>query len=270
MAFDPEDQEIIRLLNKLKDAEGEYPKHMLVARRGHFLKRIGEVGLGIPAKAEIQDAAKDVKASHISPTTSALVETALVVAIIAEATTVAYFYRDRLADFFRRAVRDQRVQEVTPPPVIPTSFEILQEISPTPALTVTVPSSTIWSPSTPTEIPLMPTSTPIPGVIPDVVDNNNSITTAATAEVSVVDATPGPIDSSVSNGNNGINTIAAGEANVVNATPGPSDSSGNNGNNGNHYGQTPWPERTKENGNNPSPPNDNNGRPHQDNENNPP
>jgi hypothetical protein len=238
MDVDPEDQEIIRLLTKIKEAEAEYPEHLLVERRRSYLKRMGEVSLGIPAETGIKDAPKDVKPTNISPATTTLVETALVIAIIAEAGTVAYFYRDRLTDFFRRVVAEPRVQEVTPSPVVTTSFEI-QAIVPSPALTVTVPSATIWSPPSPTGVAVTPTGTPAPDVIPGVVDNN------------------------------GISTAATGEVNVLNATPGPNDSSVNNGNNGNHYGQTPRPERTKENGNNP-PPNDNNDIPHQDNENKPP
>lgn len=238
MDVDPEDQEIIRLLTKIKDAEGEYPEHMLVERRRNYLKRMGEIGLGIPADTGIKDAAKDVKPSHISPATSTFVETALVVAILVEASTVAYFYRDELADFFRRAITEPRAQEVTPPPVAPTSLEI-RAIAPSPALTATVPSATIWSPPTPTGIFVTPTGTPIPGVIPGVVDTNS------------------------------INTVTTGEVNLLNATPGPNDSSGNNGNNGNHYGQTPKPERTKENGNNPVP-KDNEDKPPKENEDKPP
>lgn len=227
MEFGPEDQEIIRLLTKIKDAEGEYPQHMLVQRRRHFLKQMGAISPGIAADSGIKDAAKDVKPSHISPTISALVETALVVAIVAEASTVAYFYRDRLVDFILRAVTEPRVQEVTPPPVAPTSLEI-KKITPSPALTLTVSSTTTWSPPTSTGMVVTPTGTPLPGAIPGVVDN--------------------------------INTVTPDEVNLLNATPGPTDSSGNNGNNGNHYGQTPRPERTKENGNNP-PPKDNDDKP---------
>lgn len=236
MEFDPEDQEIIRLLTKIKEAEGEYPEHMLVARRRSYLKRMVEISLGIPLEPAIDKAAKNVKPSQISPATSTLVETALVVMIIAEASTVAYFYRTELADFFRRAFTEPRVQEVTPPAAVETLLEI-QEITPSPALTVTVPPATNWSPPSPTGIAVTPTGTPLPGVLPGVVDN--------------------------------INTVTPGEANLLNATPGPIDSSGNNGNNGNHYGQTPKPERTKENGNNP-PPKEDNDKPPKDNEDKPP
>jgi hypothetical protein len=242
MDLDPEDQEIIRLLGKIKDVEGGYPEHMLVSRRHSYLKRMAEINLGIPADTGLRDAIKDVKPSHISPATSTLMETALVVAIIAEASTVAYFYRDRLADFFRRTSLEPRRQEVTPPAAVETLPEV-QEITPSSALTVTVPSATTWSPPTPAGITITPTGTPFPEVIPSVVDN--------------------------------INTVTPGEVNLLNATPGPNDSGGNNGNNGNHYGQTPKPERTKEKGNNPppkedKPPKDKEDKPPKENEDKPP
>jgi hypothetical protein len=217
MDVDPEDQEIIRLLTKIKDAEGEYPEQMLVARRHHFLKRMGEVSLGIPADMGIKNVANDVNPFHISPTTTMLVETALVVVIIAEASTVSYFYRDRLTDFFHRAVTEPRVQEVTPSLVVPTTLEI-QEIAPLPALTITVPAAATWSPPNSTGMVITPTGTALPEIIPGVGDD--------------------------------INTVTPAEGNVLNATAGPNDSSLNHGN---HYGQTPKPERTKENGNNPPP-----------------
>jgi hypothetical protein len=249
MDLDPEDQEIIRLLGRIKDVEGGYPEHMLVSQRHSYLKRLAEINLGIPADMGPRDAVKDVKPSHISPATSTLVEAALVVAIIAEASTVAYFYRDRLADFFRRTSVEPGRQEVTPPPAVETLPEI-QEITPSSALTVTVPSATTWSSPAPAGITITPTGTPLPEVIPSVVDS--------------------------------INTLTPGEVNLLNTTPGPNDS-GNNGNNGNHYGQTPKPERTKENGNNPppkedkppkgnedKPPKDNNDKPPKDNNGKPP
>jgi hypothetical protein len=135
MDVDPEDQEVIRLLTKMKGAEAGYPEHMLVQRRRSYLRRMREVGLGIPADTAVRDAAKDIKPSHISPATSTLVETALVIAIIAEASTMAYFYRHRLTDFVRRVVAEPGVQEVTPLPVGTSSSEIQSDM--------TIPSGTI-------------------------------------------------------------------------------------------------------------------------------
>src|SRR5512147_1397942 len=119
MEFDPEDQEIVKLLSKLKDADAKYPEDLLAARRRSYLKGISEVGLGVVAEKEIEQVAKDIKPpTSVAPVSSTLLEIALVVAIIAESGAVAYFYRDKLADFFRTISAEARGQEVTAPPVV--------------------------------------------------------------------------------------------------------------------------------------------------------
>lgn len=236
MGFDPEDQEIIRALTKLKETGENYPEEMLAARRRSYLKRMNEIGLGTSADTGMKQAAKQVKTPTIAPITSAILEAALVVAIIAETGAVAYFYRDKLADLFKTISASARVQEVTPLPVVTNSLEI-QGVAPSPAL----PSATIIGTPSPTASSIPLTGTPIPGVVNE--NNNNS------GGVNLLNSTPAPNNGNTSNGNN--------------------ENGGNNGNNGHHYGQTPKPERTKENGNNPPPKQDNN-QPSKNNNNAPP
>ena len=151
-----------------------------------------------------------------------ILEVALLVAIVAEASALAYFYRDKVADVFRSISSPSQVQEIASPPVATFPFPEL-EIS-------EIPSSVIPT-GTASE---MATSTQTPGVADDPSSDNGALTvTDSTSEPSVnTDSTPDP---GVNNENNG-----------------------NNGNNGNHYGQTPRPERTKDNNDNQRP-NDNNG-----------
>lgn len=163
MEFDLQDQEIIKLLTKLKDARAEYPQGLLAARRQTYLKRMAEIGLGIGANTGIENAAKNGKVPSPSPATSTLLETALVVAIIAEAGTAAYFYRDKLADFFQTITTSTRVQEVTTPPIF-TTLEV-QGVTLSPVVTPTFLSPTISE--SPTGIAITPTTTPNPGVIDD-------------------------------------------------------------------------------------------------------
>ncbi|HSB02208.1 MAG TPA: hypothetical protein VLE49_16280 [Anaerolineales bacterium] len=197
MEFDPQDQDIIRLLTKLKDVQGEYPEKMLLARRQSYLKRIMELEVGMSGGKAIRNASQNTKP------VSTLLETALIVAIVAEASVMAYFYRDKLADFVQTITTGARTEQGTPR-VIPTALEG-QGITPSPAITSTAATASL------AVITDTPINTPIPGIAGD---NNNT--------------TPG-----------------------VSSTPVP------NGNNGNHYGQTPKPERTKENnGNNDKPPKD--------------
>lgn len=195
MEFDPKDQDIIHLLTKLKDADAKYPEHMLVARRRSFLKQMTDVGLGIGIAAGIKRGLEKAKIPKISSFTGTLLETVLIAVIVVETSAMAYFHREKLADFFRTIAATSRVEEVTPPPMISTALEV-QSVSPSPAVVSPIASAT----------PL--TGTPVPG-----------------------------------------NTL---EVNQSSSTPDPK------GNNGNHYGQTPKPERTKENnGNNNKPPKEN-------------
>ena len=178
MGFDTQDKEIVRLLTKLKDTDRKYPPDLLAARRQGYLKQMGQIGLGIGVGAGIKNAVKGGKAPAFSSATSTILESALVLAIVAESGTVAYFYRDKLADIFKTITNEAGIQQVTPPPVH-TELGI-QGVTPSPALTATLPSVTLSVSPTGTAL----TSTPVPGVVED----NNTISG---------DSTPAP------NGNNG-------------------------------------------------------------------
>jgi hypothetical protein len=178
MGFDAQDKEIVRLLTKLKDTDGKYPPDLFAARRQGYLKQMGQIGLGMGVGAGIKNAVKSGKAPVLSSATSAVLESALVVAIVAEAGTVAYFYRDKLADLFQTITNEASGQEVTPPPVH-TELEI-QGVTPSHAVTATLPSVTLSVSPSGTEL----TSTPVPGGAED----SNTIS---------ANSTPAP------NGNNG-------------------------------------------------------------------
>ena len=211
MGFDAQDKEIVRLLTKLKDTDGKYPPDLLASRRQHYLKQMGQIGLGMGIGAGIKNAGK---APALSATTSTILESALVVAIVAEVGTVAYFYRDKLTEIVQTITTESRVQEVTTSPSPVQAGQEIQGVNPSPAIISTLPSATLSASPTIVES----SSTPIP----DVVEQNNSVSASS--------------------------------------TPAPNVNNGNNGTNGNHYGQTPKPQRTKEpknNGNNDNPPKDN-------------
>ena len=104
MGFDPEDQEVIRHLRKLSQADNEYPPKLLASRRQRFLRQMGEVSLGMGAGVSQQQAIKNIKAPPTTPIASTLLETILVVAIVAEAGAVTYFYRDKLATILKAFV----------------------------------------------------------------------------------------------------------------------------------------------------------------------
>ena len=195
MEFDPQDRKVVELLTKLKGTNEGYPSDMLAARRQAYLNNMARAGLG--TGTALKQTLKNGNATGAAPiSASTLLEVALVVAMVAEASALAYFYRDKIVGVFQSTSTKSNVQEIASPPAITSPFPKL-EIS-------EVPSSAI------------PTSTPVPGITDDLTSNNNDTATLT-----------GP-------------------------TPDL------NGNNGNHYGQTPKPERTKDNNDN-QPPEDNPG-----------
>lgn len=211
MDFDPQDQEIIRLLTRLKDADVAYPKDMLAARRGKYLKRMSEMGSGTGGDGGIKDGPPEPMPS-LSPAASTLLEGALVIAIIAETGAMAYFYRDKLADFFQ-TITTSKVQEIPTQPVSTVALEI-QGITPSPAMISTLPSATLAA--DPTETVPVFTNTPLPGLM----DENSNVTTPANQ----TNSTPAPNAGNGNNGNNG---------NHYGQTPKPERTKENNGNNGN-------------------------------------
>ena len=161
MGFDAQDKEIVRLLTKLKDIDGKYPPDLFAARRQGYLRQMGEIALGIGVGVGIKNLAKGGKIPVLSSVTSTVLESALVVAIIAETGTVAYFYRDKLADLFQTITKEVDGHAITPPP-LHTELAI-QGVTPSRAVTATLPSATVAVSPTGTE--LSSTSTPMPGVV---------------------------------------------------------------------------------------------------------
>ena len=205
------DQEVIKLLAKLKEADSEYPQHLLAARRQKYLRRMAEIELGIP-RVEFKPATEPKIPPAPPAFNSTLLETILLVAIAVEVGALAYFNRDKLAELIQTITRAPEVGEIIAPPETMTVA--------TPDATSTLVSLTV--PLSPTEIVITSTQTPAP-------------------EALVVTITPSSSE--------GITQVAG--------TPVPNE------NNGNHYGQTPKPERTKENNGN-GPPKDNDNKPPKD------
>lgn len=208
MGFDAQDKEIVRLISKLKDADGKYPPDLLAARRQRYLKQMGQIGLGMGVGTGIKNVGKGGKTPALATTTSKVLESALLVAIVAETGTVAYFYRDKLAEIYQKIAKESRVQEVLPSPV--HTEQAIQGITPSPALSSTHPSPTLSV--SPTAIEL--SSTPIPGVV----EENNTISASST---------PAP---NVNNGNNGNNGNHYGQTPKPERTKEPKNNNNNNNN----------------------------------------
>lgn len=222
MEYDPKDSDVIQLLQKLKDANGSYPQEMLALRRQGYLGQVAEISAGASLAMALKNIAKSGgNAGGVSSATGMIVEALLVVALVAEAGAVTYFYRDKIAQYFLSVTNSNapHVQEVSNPPIMSSPVPEI-ELTPSPLM--------------------METDTLTPFVMPSL-DVTPSLELASE-----------PTNPNVrSNGSN--NQSASTQVHAVSTQAPQSPNVNNKGNNGNHYGQTPKPERTKENGYNPQP-----------------
>src|SRR5215213_1021733 len=137
MGYDAQDQEVIKLLKQLKKAGAEYPQDLLVARRQRYQVRMAQIGLGVGTNMGI----KNQRTSGPPPAAGTLLETILLVAIVAEASAVGYFYRDKVTNFLQKITSPAVVEGVSTLPV-PPGFET-QAVPPSPFLTATTISPTL-------------------------------------------------------------------------------------------------------------------------------
>ena len=221
MGFDAQDKEIVRLLTKLKETDGKYPADLFAARRQGYLKHMGEVSMGLSAGLKIKSALTSTKTPALSSVSSSVLESALLVAIVAETGTVAYFYRDQLAGFVKKVTGQAHVQQVTPSPALVQ--QEIQGVTPSRAVPSTLPSVSVSVGPTEPEA----TSTPIPEVVKD--DNPNNTPTSIEDTVSA-QSTPDP------DGNNGHH---------YGQTPKPQRTKDTTGNNNQSPKDNPKPTKTK-------------------------
>ena len=156
MEFEPQDRKVVELLTKLKSANEGYPSDMLAARRQAFLNNMAGAGLSVGTGSALNQPVKSGGGSGAAPLTlGKILEVALLVAIVAEASALAYFYRDKVAEVFRSISATSTVQEIVSPPVI---------LSPFPEFEISeIPGSALLT-GTASE---MATSTQVPGVADD-------------------------------------------------------------------------------------------------------
>jgi hypothetical protein len=228
MELNARDDEIINLLTKLKNVNETYPQELLTLRRQGYIKQIADVSAGAGLALALRSTLKGGNGVGGAPVASKLLEVLLVVAIVAEASTVAYFYRDRLAELFRTSSSGPGVEEISVPPVIESPFPTSQwTISPVATETTTKTETPIATPSF--EFAAEATNQG-GGVAVGATDQAGGVAVEATHQGSTEE---------------GSQTVS---------TPAPSDNTNDHSDNGNHYGLTPKPERTKEPaGNNNSP-----------------
>jgi hypothetical protein len=188
MEFEPEEQQVIELLAKLKNGGGTYPKKLLASRRQVFLSQMASVGVGLGIGEGIKAASKAPKAgtlAHISGiSASSVVETVLILAIVAQASVIAYAYRDKLIDLVRTISSSALIvpTEISIPVTVSSPTEVIASDTPS---VINTSTPTASASSTVTTTPaiavtdnngsetVVPGSTPAPGVTPQPTNGNN-------------------------------------------------------------------------------------------------
>lgn len=186
------DQDIIKLLSNLNKSGVPYPPDLLAARRVTFMKQAAQLANVLKPATQ---SPKGRGPKSLPPSTGALLETVLIVAIVAEAGTAAYVYRARLTDLIKSFSQSPHVADTTVPhPSIATH---------------TIQPVIIFGESL---TPIINTPTPFTLETPQLSDDNNGNNQA--------DATPIP-----DKGNNGLHL---GQTKVPDPQNGGNNSGGNN------------------------------------------
>jgi len=142
MELDPKDYDVVKMLTKLKTANDTYPTDLFASRRQNYIRRVAEIGVGLGVAAGLRSTIKSGKSGGFAPTAGGLLETALIVAIVAEASTAAYFYRDKISEIIQSYSSNPQVLEITSSPLPELIITELPEITGTPTTTET-PTGTI-------------------------------------------------------------------------------------------------------------------------------
>ena len=148
MGIDPKNNDVFQLLKKLKEDQdnGTYPQDLLAVRRQGYLKQVAAIAGGAGLASVLRNTAKSGKGAALPPVAGTLLEGLLVVAIVAEASTVAYFYRGQLAKLLQNFSNQPKVEEVTNPPVISSPIQGLG-LTPSPIVAETETETPVGTPS---------------------------------------------------------------------------------------------------------------------------
>ncbi len=116
MEVDPKDYDIVKLLTNLKKAEDQYPADLFASRRQGYVRRVAEIGVGLGVSAALKTTVKNGSGTGAATTTiGGILETILLVAIVAEASAAAYVYRDQIADVIQSFTSNSQIQEIASP-----------------------------------------------------------------------------------------------------------------------------------------------------------
>ena len=158
------EMDVLQLFEGIKDAENNYPQDLIEARRASFAKQAAAMAVLMKAGVSGASTTGAGQATTTSTTTGStaavggmsmgtLLETILVIALVAESGVAAYIYREKIADFFNPS-STPKVEQSTNPNNDPSqnfvaSDEPIMEATETPELTITVTTTVIETPVTP-------------------------------------------------------------------------------------------------------------------------
>jgi hypothetical protein len=183
MEFDEKDAEVIQLLTQLKNVEGGYPVEMMAVRRQRYMKQLAGLGVGLGAADALKHTLRGGGGSAIPPIASTLLETILIVAIVAEAAAVTLINREKLTDLILSISNQPTVEQV-----VSTPIEIAGPLTELAISTIVEPTVTVTTVTvTPlaTSSPALLSITSVPGFenggstlqavsTPNVQDNNGN------------------------------------------------------------------------------------------------
>jgi len=158
------DKDVLQLLANLKNTQSAYPEDMIKSRRDDFTKQAAALAVLMKAGGSTATATGSGQAVSTTAATSSsaasgiggaslgtILETALVVAIVAEAGIATYVYREKIAEFINSTFGPKVEQVANPPDNSPEAIPSIESVTgiPTESPTATV-----------TESPLPPSFTP--------------------------------------------------------------------------------------------------------------
>ena len=162
------DKEVLQLLTKIKMSDSHYPQDMIESRRDMFTKQAAAMAVLMKAGLNGTNGTGASQTATSATTTSSstatgiggmsagkLLETLLVIAIVAEAGVATYVYREKITEFFSSTF-GPKVEQVSNPENNSSDTIANNEIS----ITETVSSETPEGTATATETPLPPGYTP--------------------------------------------------------------------------------------------------------------
>lgn len=178
------DNDILKLLSTLKDAENNYPSAMIQSRRDMYVKQAAAIAVLSKTAGNGTNAGGNGKSPGSgtpgagSSSMGKFLEAALMITIAMEAGVAAYIYRDKIIEFINTTIFP-KVEVVSSPP---------EDLSSTPAaIPVTGDESITGTPTEPitATVTVTGTDTPLPAfVAPDDKGGNGVI--------QAVESTPTP------------------------------------------------------------------------------